>query len=80
MSYEKYLISEEYHIDEAMSPEKALKKLKDKIKNATGPVEVRLAGQMLIKFIKTFGKTPVWDEKTAQEVTSMLASKKKSVA
>lgn len=79
MKYEKYLITEDYRIDEAMTPEKNLKKLRDKIVNAKTAVEVRLAGAMLVTFLKKFGKSPVWNDKTSKEITDALSAAKARV-
>ena len=72
--YEKYLITEEYQIDEAMSAGKALKKLEDKLKNADSMIEVRLASAMIVQFIKKF-KDEYTDE-VSTKLTDLLAKAK----
>lgn len=68
-TYEKYLLTEEYRIDEKMTATKALNKLRTKISTAKTPIEVRLAMSMIAKFIRTF--TDSWTSEISDEIMSL---------
>ena len=70
MEYEKYLMTEEYRIDEGMTFNKAFTKLKGKLSSVSTPIEMRLATSMMVKFIKTFNDQ--YTDEVATEVNDLL--------
>lgn len=77
-TYEKYLLEEKYIIPEGITASKALSKVKDTIKGAKTPIEVRLVKTMIVNFIKKFKSE--YTDAVSKEIDSLLKDAEKRVS
>lgn len=76
-THDKYLITEQYSLSEGITAPKALAKIKDAIKGAGTPIEVRLVKTMIVNFIKKF-KDEYTDD-VSREINNLLKDAEKRV-
>lgn len=76
-TYEKYLVSEKYQLDEGITASKALGKIEDAIKNASNTIELNLIKTMIVSFIKKF-KSAYTDE-VSLHIDNLLKDAQKRV-